>query len=265
MVSSCTEHQESLPSPKITAQGFSLDETQEGVLGKYQSIRVRIETTGHIQKLVIKERSYEIDLATTPERDHYPLFGIDKKALLHTDVTLDFQNYINRKLTEPGEYTFVIAVTDRKNQAATKILLVRVVAPKEESTRRPVETGRFHLKREGRSLVQGGDTFGIAWKTFDEIKVAIRVSKAEGGAKKLARFNREDYAQVVTRGDLDAKIKQASDVDYIEFDTANGAASGKVFGVARLGKYYILRTDRSATSLSSIGTTVMISGEYKYY
>ena len=95
---SCTDTSTDNPPPQITAQGFTIDDIQVGALGSFSTLKIRIECVGRIQKLYIKERSYEVDLATTPEHSHFNLFGIAKKTLLRKDVTLDFQNYINKKL-----------------------------------------------------------------------------------------------------------------------------------------------------------------------
>lgn len=256
------DQQVELKPPHISAQGFAIENVQNGSVGQFGSLRLRIESMARITRLYIKERSYEVDLATTPDKTHSQLFGIKKSARLHTDLTLDFQNYINKKLERAGKYEFAIEVVDKKNQKTHATLLITLEEPKEKAT--PIESGHFQLKRKGKSQVAGGDKFGISWKTIDDIKVTIRISKAENGASKVAKFNTEEYDDLATKEGLSQKIIGAVDQEIIEFDTANSAAAQEVFGIASLGNYYLLKTNLSKTYLSHIGTTVILDGEYKY-
>ena len=261
-LSACTDGKSEKPAPQITAQGFMIEEVQEGTLGEFGNLKLRIESAGRVKQLYIKERSYEVDLASTPERSHFPLFGIEKKALLRTDVTLDFQNYINQKLNQSGEYVFNIEVVDKKGQSSKATLNIQVLESKDATT--PIESGRFQLQRRGKSTVAGSEPFGLIWKTIDEIKVTVSVTKADGGASKLARFNTTDYEQLNSKEALSKKMNAAEDVDKIEFDTANNAAANQVLGISNLGKYYMLKTEQSNTTLSYAGTTVTLNGEYKF-
>jgi len=258
----CEQNDTAQPPPQISAQGFAIENVQNGTVGQFGSLRLRIESMVRITKLLIKERSYEVDLATTPEKSHFQLFGLLRKTMLRTDVTLDFQNYINKKLVQPGEYEFIIEVVDKKNQTTRTSLHIIVEEVKGMTT--PIESGDFQLLREGKDQVSGSDKFGITWKTIDEIKVTIRISKADNGANKLARFTIEDYDSLITKEELIQKINSARDVERIEFDTANNAAAHEVVGIENLGKYYLLKTNLSETFLSHIGTTVTLDGEYKF-
>lgn len=258
----CSDADKDKAAPQITAQGFTIEEVQEGMLGRMSMLRLRIESAGRIKHLRIKERSYEVDLATTPERSHFSLFGIEKRALLRTDVTLNFQNYVNQKLTQVGEFQFNIEVMDKKGQSANAILKVRLTKP--EGVSLPIETGQFQLQRNGKSTVDGSELFGITWKTIDKIKVMVRVKKAEGGASKLTRFSLLDYEQLGSKEELRENITAAEDIDKIEFDTTNNAAVDQVLGVSNLGKYYMLRTRQSDTTLTYVGTIVTLNGEYKF-
>lgn len=259
---SCDNKSKDQPPPRISAQGFSIAEAQQGVVSHFGKLRLRIESAGRIQQLRIKERSYEVDLATTREHAHYNLFGLKKKAFLHKDITLDFSNYINQKLNEEGEYQFNIEVVDKYGKPAKAVLKVRMVPDKGKTT--PIETGQFQLQRRGKGLVKNSAPFGISWKTVNEIKVTIRVSKAIGGANKLARFTPDDYDQLSSKEELGKRINAAKNLNNIEFDTSNNTATGQVLGVNNLGKYYLLRVLNSNTSLSYIGTTVSLAGEFKY-
>lgn len=273
---SCSDFGADKLPPLITAQGFEIEATQEGVVSEFTNLRLRIESKGRIQQLHIKERSFEVDLATTPEREHFPLFGIEFKAMQHTDITLDFQNYINQKLTTEGEYQFLISVEDKKGQTANTVLKVRLkspgisVPPVEVSKapvdipKTPIETDQFMMQREGRGKIDNGEPFGITWKTIDEINVTIRVSKAEGGASKLASFTSADYDRLDVKEDLSEWINVARDLKQIEFDSSNNAARDQVLGISNLGNYYLLRVLKSNSSLSDSGTKVTLNGEYKF-
>ena len=258
----CDQYDTAKPAPQITAQGFIIDKVQNGTIGQFGNLRLRIESMGRIEKLIINERSYQVDLATTPEKNHLELFGLQKRPYSYTDVTLDLQNYINKKLVQAGDYEFTIEVIDKKNQAAHTTLRLTVEQIKGETT--TIETGNFQLQREGKDLVSGSDKFGITWKTIDEIKVTIRISKADNGASKLASFNVEDYDRLTTKEELTQELISASDLVKIEFDTSNNAAAHEVIGITNQGKHYLLKTNLSKTLLSHIGTTVTLNGEYKY-
>ena len=62
----CNYGEDNAP-PRITAQGFAIDTTQSGMVSKFGHLCIRIECAGRIAQLRISERSYEVDLATTPE------------------------------------------------------------------------------------------------------------------------------------------------------------------------------------------------------
>lgn len=266
---SCSDFGANKPPPLITAQGFEIEATQEGVVSEFTNLRLRIESDERIQQLNITERSFEVDLATTPEREHFPLFGIENAALQHTDITLDFQNYINQKLTTEGEYQFLISVEDKKGQTANTVLKVRLKSPSisvppVEVSKAPIETDQFMMQREGRGNIDNGEPFGITWKTIDEVNVTIRVRKAEGGASKLASFTSADYDRLDVKEDLSDWINVARDLKQIEFDSSNNAARDQVLGISNLGNYYLLRVLKSNSSLSDSGTKVTLNGEYKF-
>lgn len=271
--------------PSITAQGFEIDTAQEGEVGTFGNLRVRIEAPAGIEKLQITERSYDVDLATTPERGHFNLFDLDRRVLLNKDVTLDFQSYINRKLNKPGDYTLAINVTDKSDKTAHANILVRLTASVVESAPTPspnpeadtqqptsqseteslnVKTGRFEINRIGTHEIEGDETFGLAWKTIDPIHVTIRVRKKESGASKLASFSTNDYDSVDTQASLEQMLVFAKGKEHIDFNTANNAALGKVLGVINSDKVYLLKSTQSSTALSDLGTTVTLTGEYKH-
>ena len=89
---------------------------------------------------------------------------------------------------------------------------------------------------------------------------ALRV----GGAEKLVKLDAMDYKNLLSKEALGLKIDATDGQDVINFDTANNAAAEQVFGIAIRGKYYLLKTSKSNTNLSNIGTTVTLNGEYKH-
>ena len=277
---------EEAPAPVITGQGFNIDSAQEGTVGEFGSLRLRIESPGRIGKLEIKERSYHADLASTPERAHFNLFGINRRPLNARDVTLDFQNYVNQKLTQAGEYTIQVEVTDKLEQVTKiniQILLIEQKAipepeqteptqtevPAKSSLEQPVsaavKTGHFEIQRIGPREIEGKKVFGLTWKTVDEIYVTIRIRKKDKGATKLAGLSASDYDNVTSANNLNKLLESVQDQDHIDFNTANNAGANKVLGVINQGTPYIIKTNQSMTVLSSFGTTVTLKGEYKYY
>lgn len=252
--------------PEITAQGFEIAETQEGLLGQFSRIRVRFEAPDRIAELYVRERSYEVDLAKTPEMAHLPLFGLKAQVRSLTDVTLNFQDYINQKIEAEGLYTFELRVTDRKGRSASARLLVQVVAlpPQEQhSWNEAVETVPFRFVRVGASPVSGVDEFGITWRTIESNAVVIEVTRREGGASRLTEMTLADYDDVRTKGQLARKTAGGADISVLNLATAGGRAAGTVFGVINDEVPYLLKVTGSDTSLSEPGTTVTLVGEYK--
>jgi hypothetical protein len=259
---SCSDQGQQAAAPRLTAQGFVISEPQAGVTGQFAPLRLRIESSARINSLRIQERSYDVDLVTTPERDHYALFGLDKRVQLQQDITLNFQTYINRKLTEVGDYQFDIEVTDKKGRSSKALLQISVQP--DPAITPPIETGEFKLLREGKGDVKQAAPFGVTWKTIDATRVTIQIRKVENGASKLARFDYSDYSGLTNKPQLAARMQAAEGVEVIEFPTAFDDAHHEVFGIENQGNYYLLCVCKSKTDLSNIGTTVYLTGEYKY-
>jgi hypothetical protein len=254
-------------APEITAQGFDMTVKQEGLLGAFGRTRVRFEVPDRIEKLYVKERSYAVDLATTPEMAHLPLFGLKTQVRHQTDVTLNFQNYINEKVEEAGTFTFELLVTDRKGKSASARLLIQVTAPppfEEQSSENSVEAKAFRFVRNGVSAVSGADLFGITWKTIKSDKVVIELTKVDNGASKIVEIAPSDYDKVSTRTQLEQKIASRNDTRSLHLTAAGGKAAGLAFGVINQDSPYLLKVTWSDTSLSRFGTTVTLAGEYKH-
>lgn len=268
------------PPPSITAQGFPIDEVQTNTLGEVGDLKLRIEAPAGIETLRVVERSYDVDLAASPEAAHFPLFGLERRVWSRQDVTLNFRRYIDQKLSEAGEYAFEIRVTDRRGRKASAELRVALQPAEPEAGQaetpavetgpgpgRPAEaaarTGSFRLQRVGAGPVRGGDAFGLTWKTIEAHSVVIRVTGREGGARGLARVRASDYEVVGTGAELERFIRTTPLQASVELATANDAAAGTVLAVADGDGGYLLRTDASETSLSELGTTVTLRGQFK--
>lgn len=257
--------------PEITAQGFDISLPREGRLGQFDRLRIRVEAPERIKELAVTERSYAVDLATTLDEVNYRLFGIEKRVRLHKDVTLNFQNYINEKIVEPGEYVFLIRVKDQEDEAATARLRVIVVAREEPTAARevqPPKTGVFRLVRTGPGRVEGAGDLGITWKTIDEVAVVIRIKGSGEAAAIAARPAALDYDKISAIADLPAASEPdavAAPAAYVDLPTANNAAAGHVLEIETPAQLHLMKLNRSETSLSASGTTVVLEGEYKTF
>jgi hypothetical protein len=272
-------------SPTITAQGFDMSLTPEVLLGEAAQIRLRIEAPSGIENLLIRERSYEVDLAQSPETAHFPLFGLSRRVWSKTDVTLDFGPYVTEKIKEPGEYAFSIVVSDRKQQSVKETLSVIVhpettetdpglepslppiqpVEPVEPSaaTETPMHTTAFRLERVGPGPVLDGEDFGITWKTIDSVLVVIRLSGSGVEESRFARLEPTAFTGIDTHEKLAEVLDSAETRASLDLATAVDAAAGAVFAIGQTNQNYLLQADHSTTSLSDVGTTVTLTGRYK--
>lgn len=271
LATACTQSGPPPSAPLITAQGFDISTPRAALAGEFGDVRVRLEVSGKIDEILIEEGSFDGDLAKTLDKDLFRLFGLEQRPYSRSDVTLNFRNYINEKITEPGVHRIDIEVTDYRGRSASESLIVNVREPEaieadvpEKAAEVWAETGEFAFERVGPGAVSGADLFGLTWKTVDPIKVTIRVAAAEAGAARLVRLDATDFQSVHTRTQVSAVVDQGTADDVIVFDTANDAAAGKVFAVVNDDRQYILQASASETSLSEAGTTVIVTGRYKY-
>jgi hypothetical protein len=259
-------------APEIIAQGFDMAVPQEGQPGKFGRLRVRIEAPEQISTLYIRERSYEVDLATTLDQVNYQLFGIEKRVRRYKDVTLDFGNYINEKISAPGNYEISIQVKDDEGGTATARLAIIVTAEAADEKQQtdadavPMRTGSFRFERAGPGRVEGAADFGITWKTIHEIGVVIRINVSKQGYSMTDGLVAAQYEEILDAADLDSRREadtQSGFATYIEMPTAFNAAAESVLAIDTPDQYCVMKVNRSETSLSDIGTTVVLQGEYK--
>lgn len=266
---SLTAPAQSTSAPEITSQGFGLDEPQVGWLGKFGRLRVRFEAAERIAELIIKERSYEVDLASTLESENLHLFGAKTRVRDHRDITLDFENYINKKLESEGQYHFSLTVKDKEDRSAHAVLSVIVNREKtsleimEERLDR-IDSGEFTFRRVGQGPVVGASDFGITWKTIEATNVTIRITNSEGGASKLLRLVEPAFDAVDSKIQLATSAADAKSADSINFATTGNGASGTTFAVVIGDRPYLLKIKESRTLLSELGTTVILNGEFKH-
>ena len=256
-------------APEITAQGFDIGEAQTGWLGKFGRLRVRFEAPERIAELRIRERSYEVDLASTLESANLALFGAQSRVRNHKDITLDFENYINRKLDKEGNYQFEITLTDKQGKTATAVLMV--IVNREKSSREMMEErldridrGVFSFQRIGTGPVTGASDFGITWKTVEPGYVTIRITNSQGGASKVLRLHEPNFEALDSKSQLALETADAGLAEAIEIPTTRNAAAGETFAVVIQERPYLLRITESRTMLSELGTTVILNGEFKH-
>jgi hypothetical protein len=255
--------------PEITAQGFSADLPQKGLVGDYPRLRVRIEAADRIKELIIKERSYEVDLASTRDKNNLYLFGLEQTPRSYTDVTLNLQNYINERIETADEYEFHILVTDRKGNIVEKkiYLYAHIEAPEKEPTivedAGLLQTESFTLQRIGTGPVDGARLFGIDWQNIDNTNVQIRISKIEGSDPHLVVLDESDFDNLQTIDQLMQRVAGLEKTEAVVLATGSNRAAGVVFSVINDDKHYLLKITSSSAYPSDRGTMVTVKGYFK--
>lgn len=252
-------------APEITAQGFDMSTAQRGAIGQFDRLRVRFEVPGRIEALSVAERSYEVDLATTPESNHLPLFGLSRQVRQLTDVTLDFGPYINRKLDEPGAYEFELTVVDRSGEHASARLLIELNSAPSGAGHREgdaLQVSSFRVERVGGGTASSIEQLGFDWKTIESNQVVIRLAAPENGS--FFELPGGDFDALTTQAALEATARQRPQRQELQFATAANGGAGQVFGLMSSEPLRILRITSSSTSLSEVGTTVTLEGELKH-
>lgn len=255
--------------PEITAQGFSAELPQKGLIGAYPRLRVRIEAVDRIEKLVIKERSYEVDLASTRDKYNLYLFGLENPPRSYRDVTLNLQNYINEKIETEGEYEFEILVADGNDNVVEKKLFlhVHIEVPEKEPTiaedTRLLQAEHFTLQRIGTGPIEGAQLFGIDWKNIDNANVQIRISRLEGSDSHLVVLDESDFDNLQTIEQLTQRVTGLEKTEAVVLATGSNRAAGEVFLVINGDKHYLLKITSSSAYPSDRGTIVTVKGYFK--
>jgi hypothetical protein len=269
---SCCSALAAAPSgdPSITAQGFAMDTTHSAAAGQFEQVRVRIEAPERIEKLLISQDAFEADLATTPDRSLFALFGLDKRPLSAFDVTLDFAPFMNHRLAEPGSYRIDIVVIDRKGGRSRASLSVAVIGdkadedapPREAERSPPFEQSEAVFRRQGSGHVESDGFSGLDWFTIEPINVTIRLRAIESGAT-LHRLSASNWGAAITRDHLATIIADTPSLDYVDIPTARGQAAGTLIALGGNGDDVLIRVTGSITSVSSVGTTVMLTASVR--
>ena len=73
-----------------------------------------------------------------------------------------------------------------------------------------------------------------------------------------------DHDQLTSRQELSEMTTRGNDNSPLHLATAKGEAAGSVFALINQQVPYLLKITGSSTSVSDLGTTVTLEGEYKH-
>ena len=219
--------------PSITAQGFAMETARSASAGQFEPVRVRVEAPERIAKLLISQGTFEVDLATTPDRSSFALFGLDQRPLNAFDITLDFSPYLNERFVEPGSYRINIIVIDRDGGRSQANLSVTVVGEAVDEVAQPAnlkmspalgETAAM-LRRQGAGEVDSEGIRGLAWVTIEPIEVTIRLRSTEANVT-LYEAGASGWSAAANQDQLARIIADARPVDFVDIPTARDQAAG---------------------------------------
>lgn len=258
--------------PRLTAQGFAITSIQRGEPGDFPPVRLRAEAPARIASLVIRQGDFEADLATTPDRSLFPLFGLESRPLQAYDVTLDFSPYINRRLTADGEYLFLVTLTDREDRRSTATLEVAVGTPEVlpepqvgqagEALGRELVTSDAALRRVGGGPVQAAGIDGLTWITVEPVDVTIRLRAAREGLS-LRELPAGIWPELTDTVALAGAVAATEPAGFIDLPAANRGAAGRVLVLSDAAGHAAFRVTGSATAVSQRGTTVELVGRVR--
>ena len=260
-------------TPGITAQGFAMETTHSAAAGQFEPVRVRVEVPGRIAKLLISQGTFEVDLATTPDRSLFALFGLDQRPLNAFDITLDVAPYLNERLVEPGNYRVDIIVIDRDGERSQESLSVRVVgeevdAPGEATqtansqTSRALRETEVVLLREGPGEVDSEGLRGLSWITIEPIDVTIRLRASQANVTLVAP-GASSWGAAAHQDQLTRILADARSVDFVDIATARGQAAGTIIALRGDGNDVLIRLTGSTTAVSSTGTIVTLTASVR--
>ncbi|WP_405228769.1 hypothetical protein [Lentisalinibacter sediminis] len=255
--------------PRLTAQGFAITSTQRGEPGEFPPVRLRAEAPARIASLVIRQGEFEADLATTPDRSLFPLFGLESRPLQAYDVTLDFSPYINERLAADGEYLFLVTLTDREDRRSTATLEIAVGEPElppepaaGEAFGRALEASDAVLRRLGAGPVRAAGISGLTWVTVEPIDVTIRVRPAQAGLS-LRELPAGIWPELTDTLALAGAVAATDPVEFVDLPAANRTAAGRVLVLSDAAGHTAFRITGSATAVSAKGTTVELVGRVR--
>jgi hypothetical protein len=259
--------------PGITSQGFAMETPRSAPAGQFEPVRVRIEAAERIAELLISQGTFEIDLATTPDRSSFALFGLEQRPLNAFDITLDFSPYLNERFAEPGSYRIDIVVIDRdggRSQASLSVTVIgeevkeidEVALPTNVEVSPALQETEAVLRREGSGEVDSHGIEGLAWVTIEPIDVTIRLRATEANAMLFAPGD-SGWAAAANQDQLARILADARFVDFVDIPTARDQAAGTVIALSGDGHDVLIRVTGSTTAVSSAGTTVTLAASVR--
>ena len=257
-------------NPSITAQGFAMNTTLSAAAGEFERVGVRIEAPERIAKLQISQDGFEAELAMTPNRDLFALFGLDDRPLNAFDITLDFAPYMNSRFTEPGTYRIDIVVIDRKGGRSDASVSAAVIGEEDEEAEQAddvagsprLEEYAAVFRREGAGEVDSDGVPGLDWVTIEPINVTIRL-RAVAPNTTLHQLSASSWSAVTTQDHLATALAQTPSLNYVDLRTARGQATDTVIALVGNGGNTFIRLTGSTTSVSSAGTTVTLTANVR--
>lgn len=256
--------------PRITAQGFSIDTPLRAEAGRFSSVRVRIEAPSRIAKLLLSEGDVETDLANTPDRTLFALFGLDKRPMNAFDITLEFAPYMNTRLTAAATYRIGITVVDRAGNVAQGALTVTVIgddaAPLEDRKVVPqsqrLQESLLTLKRQGAGPVEPAGASPLTWVTREAVNVTLRL-RAGDAREELRQLDTSSWETLFTREGLAKRLSGTPPVPYVDVPAARNGAAGTVIALSDGDGDTLIHIRSSSTSVSAPGTTVTLTASVR--
>jgi hypothetical protein len=166
---------------------------------------------------------------------------------------------VNATLTEAVvagtviEINFILADAQKQTTAKKYILAKANTTPLSEAK-------DFKWERVGGTAATGLDQFGLTWTSNTGTSAVIKK-----GADKFVELNPEDWTSFTTLEDIVAAIDAATDMDRWEKISAQASQSYDLtLGTIKDSKYYLIHVvDGKVTTDATVGTTIVISGQYK--
>jgi cbb3-type cytochrome oxidase subunit 3 len=257
-------------NPSITAQGFAMNTTLSAAAGEFERAGVRIEAPERIAKLLISQDGFETELAMTPNRDLFALFGLDDRPLNAFDITLDCAPYMNSRFREPGSYRIYIVVIYRKGGRSEASLSAAVIGEDDDEAERAEDVIRSPgldesaavFRREGSGGVDSDGVPGLEWITIEPINVTIRLRAVAPNAT-LHQLSASSWSAVTTQEHLTSALAQTPSLDYVDLRTARGQAANTIIALVDDGGNTLIHLTGSTTSVSSAGTTVTLTASVR--
>lgn len=264
---------ESLGSPRITAQGFSIESALQSEPGRFDSVRVRVESPSRIAALLILDGDVEIDLATTTDRSMFALFGLSQRPMNAFDITLDFAPYLNSRLTTAATYRIGITVVDRAGGVAQTSLTATVIDADEDEdvtgdmkdalAPHRLQESMLTLQRQGTGPVEPAGASPFTWVTREAVDVTVRLRAADPRSE-LRQLDTLGWENIFTHEGLEVRLAETLVVPYIDVPAARNGAAGTVVALSGSDGAALVHVTGSRTSVSPLGTTVTLTASIRY-